>query len=131
MLEKPGELAGRVIGVERQTRAFADRVFESRATKTLDDRDRAPALPADRWRERSTILGIPGDDRLALVGEPCRDDASRTADLLQDARDGMTTEFDDRLRVLFDPTRRGWAVSSRNAAARDRPEASVEGDRAR
>ena len=54
-------------------------------TKTLDDRERAPALPADRRSEGPAILGIPGNDRLALVGEPGSHDALRAADLLEHA----------------------------------------------
>ena len=131
VLEQPGELAGGVVRVERQARALPDRPFQSRGTKTLDDRERAPALPADRGGERPAILGIPGNDRLALVGQPGSNDALRAADLLQHARHRQDHGIDDRLWVLLDPARRRMSRFEPDAGARDRPEASIEGDRSR
>ncbi len=58
-LEQPGELARGVVGIERQARAVPDRAFQSRGTKTLDDRERAPATPADRRSEGPASLPRP------------------------------------------------------------------------
>ena len=113
VLEQPGKLARGEVGVERQARALPNGAFQSRGTKALDDRQRAAALPADRRGEGPAILGIPGNDRLALVGESGGDDALRAADLLQHARDGQDHGIDDRRWVLLDPARRRMEVSSR------------------
>ena len=76
-------------------------------------------------------VGIPGNDRLALVGESGGDDPLRAADLLQHARDAQDHGIDDRLWVLLDPTRRRMGSVEPDAGARDGLKASIKGDRSR
>jgi hypothetical protein len=73
--QQPSELARREVGVERQAAAAADLVLAP--GEPVQDRLRALVLPDDDRRERGARLGVPREDRLALVVEPAGDHLAR------------------------------------------------------
>ena len=69
VLEQPGELAGREVGVERHAAALAHLVGASIGLEPVQHLLRALVLPGDDRGQRRAALGVPGEHRLALVVE--------------------------------------------------------------
>ncbi len=69
---------------------------------------RAPVLPNQRSVNRLAACGVPGDDRLALVGDPDRVELGALDPGVDDRLDGdAATDRPDFRRVVLDPTRPG------------------------
>ena len=76
MLEEPGELPRREVGVERHATALADLVGAPVGLEAVQDLLRSLVLPRDDWGQRPPALGVPRQHRLALVVEAAGVDLS-------------------------------------------------------
>ena len=69
---KPFDLRGREVGVDDQPRALPHKRFMPGGLELVAARRRAAVLPDERVVDGLARLGVPGDHRLALVGDPDR-----------------------------------------------------------
>ena len=126
MLEQPGQLAGGEVGVERHPAPLPDLLGAALRLEAIEDLLGALVLPGDDRSERPSGLGVPHEDRFALVVEPARGDVRLVS---QQLRHGVDHGLDDHLGVLLDPTR--LRMDKRFLAPRllHRPQVGVEKDR--
>ena len=123
VLQKPGELAGREVGIEGHPAQLGDLISPSLGFQAVQNLLRALVLPRDHRRKGPARLGVPREDRLALVVEAAGADVRILGEELCDRiNDGV----DDHLRVLLDPA--GLGMDERFLAARllQRRQVSVE-----
>jgi hypothetical protein len=103
--EQPCQLARREVGIERQAAAAADLLLAG--GEPSEDLLRALVLPDDDRRERDPTLGVPREDRLALVVEPTRDHFARR--VVEQLGHGVDHRAEHLLAVLLDPSGPGMA----------------------
>ncbi len=77
VLQQPGDLRGREIGVEHEPGARADERFVPVGAQPLAQRRRAAVLPDERAMQGLARGGVPHADRLALVGDRDRGQLAR------------------------------------------------------
>ena len=77
MVEQPGDLGGREIGIEQQPGARCDHGLVPRLPQRGAGVSRAPILPDDGIVDRLAGRAVPDDRGLALIGDADRGDVSR------------------------------------------------------
>ena len=102
--QQPLDLRSREVWVDHEPGALADELRVARLAQLLAALGGAPVLPDERVVDRLARLWIPGDDGLALVGDPNRGEpgagGSRVADRLRGDAAGHAP---DLVRVVLDP----------------------------
>jgi hypothetical protein len=125
VLEEPAHLRRGEVGRDRQPGARADLAGPSALDRLLAHVRGARVLPHDRIVRGTPGDGVPRDDRLALVGDPDREDAhgrrgahrlgAHLADALEDLR-----------RVVLDPAGPREDLPVLPVRGRDRSAVEVE-----
>ena len=120
MLEQPGELRGREVGIEQKPRAARDlRLVAGRAQRCAELR-RAPILPDDRTGNRFTAATIPKYGSLALIREAERGHVGTCgASLGEYLGDEGQLLLPDLARVMLDPARLREVLGDGALSARD------------
>src|SRR5262249_38046841 len=132
LVEQPGDLRAREIGIEQESRAFAHERLGAAGLEACADVGRAPVLPDDRTMNGPTGRAVPHDGGLALVRDADGRDAigadARLCDGLMRSRKCVAP---DVLGVVLHPA--GCRVVLRELAPRERDDAAlaVENDAAR
>ena len=127
VLQQPGDLRGREVGVEDQAGALPDQRLVPGGAQLLAARGGAAVLPDDRVVQRLAGRRVPDADRLALVGDPDRGQlAGAHAGVVERlARDGLR-DRPDLARVVLDPAGPGEVLGELALGAPDRLGTLVE-----
>ena len=107
MVEQPGELGGREIGIELQPGACAHIVCPALGAQARALCGGATVLPHDRGRQRTAAGALPQHRGLALVGDADRRHLARgDAGIGERLARAVELGAQDVLRVVLDPIRR-------------------------
>jgi len=107
MVEEPGDLRGREIGIEQQSRALRDHRLVAGLLQRRAGIGRAAILPHNRIVDRPATRAIPHHRGFALIGDPDRGDITRgNASVGQRGAHGCDHARPDLLRIVLDMTRR-------------------------
>ena len=102
VFEQPAHLGGGKIGIEQKARFPVNILFPSALAQRRTVSGRAPVLPDNRARQRLQRVTVPGDHRLALVGDADRGNAFRAAVAQHPAR-AIEARLPDFLRIVLHP----------------------------
>ena len=104
IVEQPGDLGRREVGIEQQAGALAHQFFVSAARKRGAGLMGAAILPDDRVVDRLAGLAVPNDRGFALVGNANRRDIlRRDASARHCGARGRDGCGPDPLRIMLDP----------------------------
>src|SRR6185437_419655 len=103
IIESPRDFRSGKIGIEKKPRVVLKEGFGSLVFQLLAKRSAPTVLPNDRSSKRLGCLLIPKTNRLALIGDPDRDDLARV-DVLGDFVNRLDDRAPDVVQVMFDPT---------------------------
>ena len=104
VVEEPGDLGCREVGVEQQAGALAHQFLMSGARQRRAGFMRAAILPDDRIVDRLAGLAVPDDRGFALVGDADRRDIlGRDAGARHRGARGRDRRGPDPLRIMLDP----------------------------
>src|SRR5712671_5820944 len=107
MVEEPGDLRGREIGIEQQSRALRDHRLVAGLLQRRAGVGRAAILPDNRIVDRPATRAIPHHRGLALIGDSDRCDMARGgAGLRERGAHSCDDARPDLLRIVLDMTRR-------------------------
>jgi hypothetical protein len=126
VLEKPGELPGGEVRVEGHPASLPDLRVTPLRLQPVQDLLRTLVLPGDDRGQRPAALGVPREDRLALVVEPAGCNLGSVVQKLGDCADHRV---DDHLRVLLHPAGLGMAEGLLAAHLFYRPKIGIEDHR--
>ncbi len=101
--EQPLGLGAREVRVEHQPGALADEIEGAVGGEPVAPLGRAAVLPHDGPTVRSAGAPVPGDDRLALVGDADRRHGAGTADGVDDLAERGDDGAPDLVGVVLDP----------------------------
>ena len=132
VVENPADFGRREVGVENQSRLFADTLRQTASAQHVAVVGRAAILPHDRVVDGFRRLAVPYDGRLALVGNAQRFDiAPFDIGLVDDVLHDEGLRRPDFERVVFDPSRLRELLVEGALRHRDDLAAGVEQDGAR
>ena len=104
VVQQPGDLGAREIGIEQQAGLFGEQRLAAIRLETVAQIGGAPVLPDDRPVHRFARLAVPHRHRLALVGDADRRDVSRRdTGLAHCLAAGVDHAGPDILEIVFDP----------------------------
>jgi hypothetical protein len=132
VVEQPGDLAGREVGVEQQPGLALHELARAALGQRRAGGSGAAVLPDDRRVHGPTRRLLPQHDGLALVGQTQREQAARVdAGVVDRLPADRLRRAPDLLGVVLDPALAREGLPQRELRRAERAQARVEDDRTR